>query len=136
MLGTKRKTAHHEPATTSGYRDSVKTRLAPLHLMTECEVEQVLGLISETAKTPEDAMDALREAAAAIIEARKFAEALRQAVRMMGLDPDKLTKASQAPDLVYPHILLGSVAPDPEALKARGASNIEGWMSMWQALKG
>lgn len=62
---------------------------------------------------------------------------LRNAVRMMGIDPDRLISFCNEPaDAVCKGILLQCVGLDEAALRERAGvrTNMEGWRSVWAYL--
>lgn len=125
------------PRLTENFEGFVEARLAPLHLMDEGDVLPTVESIVAQAETLEDRAKALHLAAQAIISARQELAGLRDGVHMMGINPERLAEASRSREIVYPSILLGCVAPDREALKARcgESTNLAGWMKMWERLK-
>lgn len=140
MLGiqtTRTKTLPAAARPGDDFERSVEARLSALHLLDAADVLPTVEHIAAKAEAAGDTLTALHLAAQALIAARQDLDALRAGVRMMGLVPAKLAEAARSREPVYPNILLGCVAPDPEALKARcgDATNLAGWARMWEDLK-
>lgn len=137
-ITTKRtKTVPEAACSGEEFKRSVEAWLSVLHLMDPADVSLTLEHIATKAEASGDALIALRLAAQESISVRQDLDALRAGVRMMGIDPAKLAEAARSREPVYPNILLGCVAPDPEALKARcgETTNLAGWARMWEDLK-
>ena len=71
-----------------------------------------------------------------VLDEHEELNALRDALRMMGLDPSKVAAfvASPGDDVSKAH-LLGCITLDEARLVETGATNLDGWREWWGRLR-